>query len=183
MEPVPGDTSLFSTWLETLGSCSVDTAFPPRHYFGQYLELMAIRTQKNANDLGVKITYLTNHEVLNIQDRGDGTVYIQTPHGNYQSDYLILGSGHMPSTNFTDFVGNDGYMHNPLDMHVYKEIDPNASVGIIGSRLTAIDTALKLKQMNHHGKLYMVSRSGLLPTVLGKEVPHYPLKYLTMDAN
>ena len=42
--------------------------------------------------------------------------------------------------------------------------------------------ALKLHSVNHHGTISMFSRSGLLPTVLGKEVPSYTLKYLTMEA-
>ena len=182
MEPMPGDTHLFANWLEAIDPNLVKTEFPPRHYFGKYLELMAMRTQKMAKDLGIKITYLTNHEVITIQNTESGVINLQTTRGNYQSNYLILGSGHMPSTTFADLIGNDCYIHNPWDMDVYKQIDPNASVGIIGSRLTAIDTALKLKKMNHQGKLYMVSRSGLLPAVLGKEVPSYTLKYLTMEA-
>ncbi|MBW5803115.1 hypothetical protein FIV31_07805 [Coxiella endosymbiont of Ornithodoros amblus] len=44
-----------------------------------------------------------------------------------------------------------------------------------------IDVVRKLERQGHEGKIFMFSRSSLLPAVLGKEVTLYPLKHLTLD--
>ena len=41
MEPVEGQNGRFSNWLKSFPSCPQDTPFPPRHYFGKYLEYLA----------------------------------------------------------------------------------------------------------------------------------------------
>lgn len=64
-------------------------------------------------------------------------------------------------------------------MRDYEQIKPDKTVCILGTRLTAVDAALKLKNMNHKGKIIMASRSGLLPTVFGKDISSYTLKHIT----
>lgn len=58
---------------------------------------------------------------------------------------------------------------------------PNASIGIIGSSLTAFDTVLALIDHGHSGPIYLMSRTGVLPSVLAREVPNLELKYFTRD--
>lgn len=62
----------------------------------------------------------------------------------------------------------------------FLEIQTNESVGILGTRLTAIDVAVKLINQNHGGPITMISHNGLLPTVLSKKIPPYQLQYLKL---
>ncbi|MCX7119127.1 MAG: FAD/NAD(P)-binding protein [Legionellales bacterium] len=180
MEPIFGETNKFSQWLN-IKNPSMSTSFPSRYYFGEYLEAMANDAQIEAEINGLTITYLTDTEVFDIQENHTGIYQIVTSQSYYLADYTILCSGHMPSTQYNEFNDHPNFIHNPWDMHGYDKINPNKTIGIIGTRLTAIDVALKLRQMNHKGKMVMSSRSGLLPTVLGKEIPSYSLKYLNLE--
>jgi uncharacterized NAD(P)/FAD-binding protein YdhS len=58
-----------------------------------------------------------------------------------------------------------------------KCIGSRSAVGIIGSRLTAIDLALELRSLGHTGPIIMASRSGALPSVKGP-VHDHTLKFV-----
>ncbi|KTC87683.1 FAD/NAD(P)-binding protein [Legionella drozanskii] len=180
MEPVSGESNQFVQWLIE-HDLNDESQFPSRYLFGQYLEYRAIRAQIEAESQGLTIQYLINHEVLDVKATDEGTFQVISSREDYDVHYVVLSPGHMPSTAFAELNGQKGYVHNPIESQYFKVIDQDEPVTIIGSRLTAIDVALKLKRMNHRGKLTMMSRSGLLPTVLGKTIPPYSLKYMTLE--
>lgn len=182
MDPMPGETNNFAQWHAEAFDDANQTSFPPRHHFGAFLESMAIRTQHEGKLKGLKISYLTENKVFDIQEGAKGIFKIKAAHGDYVVNYVILSTGHMPTTSYIEFVGHKGYIHDPWNMHDYEQIKPNETVSILGTRLTAIDAALKLKHMNHKGTIIMASRSGLLPTVLGNKIPSYRLKHITLKA-
>lgn len=180
MEPIYGETGKFTRWLTNIENCDHNTNYPPRYLFGKYLEELATQTQLNGFAHGIKINYYTNNEIIDIQKINNDQYQIYTTNTLYMANYVIYSIGHMSSSTYTHFIGNDGYIHNPFDLPNYN-INNNEPITIIGTRLTAIDIALKLKRNNHQEKIYMVSRSGLLPTVLSKKIPKYDLKYLSFD--
>jgi uncharacterized NAD(P)/FAD-binding protein YdhS len=180
MEPLSGEKDYFVQWLKQQG-LDTESTFPPRYLFGEYLEHRAIIAQLEAEHEGLSIQYLVNNEVSSIKQLDQTAFQIHAVQGSYTVDYVILGTGHMPSTLYREWIGHPKYIHNPLVSGIFKDIDPDESITLIGSRLTAIDAALKLKRMGHRGRLTMVSRSGLLPTVLSKAIGSYSLKYLTLD--
>lgn len=179
MEPVTGESAYFVQWLKEQG-LDTPTSFPARYLFGQYLEHRAVQAQLEAEPCDLTINYLVNNEVLDVETKGLG-FQIKTTQDQYLVDFLVLSPGHMPSQNYQEWIGKDGYIHNPLSPDAFTAIDPNQSIILIGSRLTAIDAVLKLKRLGHRGKLTMASRSGLLPTVLGTTIRPYTLKYLTSE--
>lgn len=180
MEPVYGNKGKFAKWSKEYTDCPQNTSFPPRYYFGLYLKFLAEKLEKESQYNLVKIKYYTNSEVLDLkEDKEILTVY--TSKENYQINYAIFCTGHMPSSTYTQLIGTPGYIHDPWKEGVYENIDKSKPIVIIGTRLTAIDVAMKLSSCEHQGKIIMVSRSGLLPTVLSKEIPPYPLKYLTLE--
>ncbi len=181
MEPIAGQTGIFAEWLKNNSNCPLDTDFPPRFYFGQYLNFLA-ENLREKNDLsGIRIKYYTKCEVSDIQKKTESDYLIKTSQGNYRSQYVILCTGHMPTSTYRNLIGTPGYQHNPWDSKSYNDIKSHDHVGIIGTRLTAIDTALKLFSNGHQGPVTMISRTGLLPTVLSPTVPPYYLKYLTLS--
>lgn len=181
MEPVFGQKDLFSKWLKTLPEYPKDTEFPPRYYFGLYLKHLANEIQQEAESLGIKINYLTNNEVISIQKDAHGQFVLESEQGSHIFDYTVLCTGHMPSSAYSKLIGKKGYEHNPWFQKAYDTLDPNDNISVIGTRLTAIDVACKLFGHQHKGKISLYSRNGLLPAVLSKEIPEYPLKYLTLN--
>ncbi len=99
-----------------------------------------------------------------------------------KADYVILCTGHMPSNTYREYIGKPGYSHNPWNNDSFLETQPNESVGILSTRLTAIDVAVKLINQNHRGPITMISPNGLLPMVLAKKVLPYQMQYLKLDS-
>jgi uncharacterized NAD(P)/FAD-binding protein YdhS len=180
MEPVQGQNGRFSDWLKSYSDCPQDTHFPPRHYFGKYLEYLANDVAQRSVGGKIKIKYHTACEVLDLIKQND-QFEVLTTKGNYIGDYIVLCTGHMPSVAYRHLIGNEGYVHHPWKEGIFERIPPDEDIAIIGTRLSAIDIALKLSSLERQGKVSMVSRSGLLPAVLGKSIPPYPLKYLTLE--
>ncbi|MCE3238870.1 MAG: hypothetical protein K0R24_1851, partial [Gammaproteobacteria bacterium] len=179
MEPVYGTMGSFTAWLKSKPEAPQDTAFPPRHYFGKYLQFLAEKMKVTTSDVGITIHYHTNCEVLDVEDQAD-EIRIVTSQGDRVGDYLVFCTGHMPSSNYKHFIGKKGYFHNPWEEKLYEQLSPDSDIVVIGTRLTAIDVVRKLFTSGHRGKVTMVSRSGVLPTVLSKEIPPYTLKHLTL---
>jgi uncharacterized NAD(P)/FAD-binding protein YdhS len=179
MEPVYGMTGSFTAWLKTRPDAPQDTAFPPRHFFGKYLHFLAEKIKTTAVSSGISIQYRTNCEVWNVENQKN-SIKVFTSQGDEIGDYLVFCTGHMPSSAYKHFIGKKGYFHNPWEDKLYEKFDVDSDIIIIGSRLTAIDTVRKLFASGHRGKITMVSRSGILPTVLSKEIPPYTLKHLTL---
>ncbi|MES2142382.1 MAG: AMP-binding protein [Pseudomonadota bacterium] len=179
MEAIPGKTGEFSAWLKT--NYLDDTLFPPRYTFGQYLEYLSKKIQEEAGNYDISVKYLTRTTVLNISQLDDRFL-IQSSKGERKADYVVLCTGHMPSEICHEYIGKPGYWHSPWDNEAFSSLGCNETVGIIGTRLTAIDIAVRLLNQKHRGQIIMASRSGLLPTVLAKKIPPYPLQYLKLDS-
>lgn len=183
MEPIMGKTGVFSQWLKDIPGCPQDTSFPPRHYFGQYLQFLANQLQGQNDSSGALIKYYTRCEVSDIRRVQTDTqtgYQIKTSLGDYDSQYVILCTGHMPTSTYCHLIGAAGYRHNPWEKAAFTEINLMDHVGIIGTGLTAIDLARKLISQGHQGQITMISRRGLLPAVLPHTVPPYTLKHLTL---
>lgn len=180
MEPIFGTKGRFTEWLKSRADAPQDTNFPPRQFFGEYLAFLAERVQRDAANLGISIQYKTNCMVTDVDMLGN-SVKVFTEQSNLIGDYLILCTGTMPSSSYSHLIGKVGYFHSPYAEKCYEKIDINSDIAVIGTRLTAIDTVLKLLTTGHRGKITMVSRSGLLPAVASKDIPDYRLKHLTSD--
>lgn len=181
MNPVFGKSGEFSNWFKTQYP-NLKTAFPPRYIFGEYLQQLANQLKIEASNYDIKINYFTNTPILNISRVKNGKFSIQSQTGKWETDYTVFATGAMPSDAFRGLIGIPGYWHNPSDDNFFSNLKGNEAIGIIGTRLSAIDIAVRLLDQGHQGQIIMTSRTGLLPTVLATEFPAYPLKYLQLDA-
>ena len=174
---MPGEYHHFSTWLT-----DSEAPFPPRYYFGRYVQDRLLTKQKNSTAQEPTIITRTEHHVIDIQSITDEHYQIYTRHKQkdivYTANFVILATGHLPSTLLSHLQHHPNYQANPWDMQAYQAINPNHHVAIIGSHLTAIDVALKLENQNHQGKISMFSRSGLLSAVRGPLLSH-EIQHLT----
>ncbi|MFT3741761.1 MAG: FAD/NAD(P)-binding protein [Gammaproteobacteria bacterium] len=181
MESPAQECISFTQWLQQSIHRQNITDFPPRYYFGEYLKDIAHKLRQEEETNGVLIKYHTQCEVTDIQHAAEDRYLIVTSKGQYHCDYAILCTGHLPTSTYRHFIGQKGYFHDPWDREIYQPIARDEDVVIIGTRLTAIDCVLKLVSQEHQGNISLVSRSGLLPAVLAKEIPSYTLRHLTIE--
>jgi len=93
--------------------------------------------------------------------------------------FALSGPASVESEVCMDLRGMDNYFPSPWP---HPEVPAQASVAIIGTGLTAVDAVKQLYARGHKGKVVMVSRRGLLPTVKGAAVdPFRPLKVATPE--
>lgn len=171
----------FSEWLK-MYSPAVSSDFPPRKYFGFYLAYLATELEKKSKQQRVQIKYITNTNIENIEQK-DNSLYVITSHNREKWDVncVMLCTGHLPNEKYKSLERYPNYRHSQWKEGGFDNIGSLDTVGVIGSRLSAIDAVMKLKESNHKGKIILFSRSGLLPAVLPKNVLPYTLKYLTLD--
>ncbi|HLB56459.1 MAG TPA: FAD/NAD(P)-binding protein [Coxiellaceae bacterium] len=95
--------------------------------------------------------------------------------------HVILAIGGFLKNNFQHLHHADNYFNNPWpNKNNLKKILSCKTVGIIGTKLSALDTAGILRSHHYSGKIVMASRSGFLPSV--KNVHHvYNPILLTTD--
>jgi hypothetical protein len=134
-------------------------------------------------DTHCELKVYREHEVLNIEPLADKHYRIHAQHQNqvviYKSNYIILATGHLPNPKYAHLQQN-GCQITPWDLPSYHKIPDHFHVGIVGTRLTAIDAILKLKQLQHQGTISLFSRSGLLSAVRGEhQIPK--MNYLIPD--
>lgn len=183
MEPIHGRRGDFTSWTLANPDVPKNTKFPPRRFFGDYLESVALETQRSSESFGLKINFRTGVEVTAIRQEPNGGFMVDiggVP--TLQADYICLCTGHAAPKRFQRLEGHKNYSPNPWAPDAYNSIDQMATVGVLGTRLTAIDVARRLIAGGHKGKIMMVSRSGLLPTVLPATVSPFQFKHLTLSA-
>ena len=167
MALTPGEYHHFSAWLTERYPAEGST-FPPRHYFGEYAQ-ERLRTINTSPEL--EIIPRSEHAVFDVLAVDNNHYQIHAWHKKkkvtYDVNYVIVATGHLPSDLFAHLHTLRQCQSNPWDMSRYQNIPTHHHVGIIGTRLTAIDVALKLNQQRHQGKISMISRHGLLSAVRG----------------
>ncbi|WP_342666477.1 FAD/NAD(P)-binding protein [Legionella massiliensis] len=169
----------FSQWLHDRQESS---DFPPRYYFGHYIQERFATAENNAKK--VTITSLREHQVKAILPRARHQYQIlawyQSQEVSYKAHFVVLASGHLPATLFADYQALTNFQPNPWNLNAYNNLSSHSHVAIIGSHLSAIDVALKLSSQNHQGRISMVSRNGLLSAVRSQQHKHQ-MQFLTSD--
>ena len=143
-------------------------AYLPRPVVGEYLSGLLARAQRHAAARGLRLD-LVQDEVVDIARPAepDGSYSLRTRAGDdFAAEYLYLALGHLEPARTEVYQSADGYYHNAYPIRrIVEEIPKQARVGVLGTRLTAIDVALGLVGGGHTGAIHCVSRRGLLPSV------------------
>ena len=156
-------------WQPLLGERTLDTqAYVPRPVVGRYLaDLLAHARQKAA---GRRLMLdMIAEEVVDIAPpatpQQNYSVYTDSG-AHFEAHYIYLALGHLDRVRSEEYQFRDRYYHSPYPVaRLIEEIPRSAAVGIIGTRLSAIDVALGLADAGHKGEIVCVSRNGRLPAV------------------
>lgn len=163
--------------LEKYGIRELDAgAFLPRPLFGEYLINVWRKLCLRAKGLGVRI------------DRVQARVYgigllaenesacLETSAGEFRAKRIVLCNGNLPTVSYAELQGCKAYFNSPYPVaDLVRRVGRDASVGIIGSSLSAIDAIVALKESGHAGPMLAVSRSGRLPAVRGTVASPAPI--------
>ncbi|MGE1154075.1 FAD/NAD(P)-binding protein [Pseudomonas kitaguniensis] len=190
ISPFPDQPGHFYKWLSTNRSIWEDDfsdvdvfpeAFLPRSLFGLYLVHMLQYLVKRAVELGCQLIPVQD-EAVSLGFAHDGRVVVSTK-GNlsFPSDHVVLSCGNACSLDYQHLANADGFFSSPYPIkRTCRLIQKQASVAIVGSRLSAIDTVIGLTVNGHVGPITLHSRTGALPCVRGTQERYRP-KILTPE--
>lgn len=156
--------------LRAYGVSRIDPAdFLPRPLFGAYLREVWRDLSAKAGRLGVEIHHI-QEAVESISSPADGEVALQTPSGEYLAARAVLCNGNLPSITFPHLLDGATYFNSPYPVRTLVERIPReASVGVLGTSLSAIDAIVALKEKGHKGLITATSRNGRLPSVRSEQ--------------
>lgn len=185
MSAFPELPSHFVDWLRTRSEfadvplAELRDQFMPRRVFGDYLQdLLFWHTQPLGGPAAVHIE-VVHDEAVDISPADWGASVILKSGGTVQAARVLLATGNLaprdilPPGSPTD---HPAYFGNPWQGWLEKLPAANENVLLIGTGLTMIDAFLTLRSLDWKGKIYAVSRSGLLPIshFKGSDYPSFP---------
>jgi uncharacterized NAD(P)/FAD-binding protein YdhS len=158
----------FIDWLVGQSPGVVDgTDYTARTRMGGYLASVLQASMARLRQLGIAFE-IVHDEVGDMQVRGNEYLLFSTTQ-TYTADRVVLAPGHLKKRERVG--GGKRYIANPYHaLHTVRAIPPNAHVGIVGSKLTAVDMALLLREQGVR-RISMFSGSGRLPLVRGNPLP------------
>jgi uncharacterized NAD(P)/FAD-binding protein YdhS len=157
-------------WSQRYGSISFDEhTYMPRPVFGMYLQHCLDDLVKQAAVLHVEVVQI-NAEVTDARRSRHGYI-LNAGHGLVLStDYVFLCCGTLPAKMPAYLRGADRVLPTPYPITALeRKIPKDASVGVLGGRLSCIDTVIGLIERGHTGKVTIHSRSGYFPSVRGTQ--------------
>ena len=163
----------------------------PRALMGEYLKARFRDAVDTARNLGTKVAVHTDCEVRNIAGDERAVNIHEQDHGRgaalrFTADQVLLATGHWPRSG-----SGRGYFATPWPAHrLLEEIPKGSDVAVIGSSLTAIETALTLtsdgkftrcksgelifRPSPDTRRVTMLSRHGILPSVRARTIDYRP---------
>jgi uncharacterized NAD(P)/FAD-binding protein YdhS len=149
-----------------------EDTYVPRAVVGLYLTDLFSEAKKHASERGIQLD-LVPEEVLDLDPINGGYILQTSGSKSWKCKYVYLALGHLESKTQKTYQEHERYYHNPYPINqLIHEIPKNASVGVIGTRLSAIDVALGLTASEHVGPITCISRGGRLPAVRAEYGTH-----------
>jgi len=125
--------------------------------------------------MSVKVSII-NEEVVDLDFSSQ--VATSASGNKFQANYFMLFIGDESAKVFPHLEGKPGFYPSFIEFRdrVLEEVPLDASVLIIGTRLSSLDCVAALRERKHKGKMVMASRSGLLPGT-NRELVMQPLQH------
>jgi|GEM_PF-6574260 len=162
-----------------------EDTFVPRKLAGLYLSDAANQAKNLANKYNIQYQVVEDEVVNIIETPAPLKTALLTKHKplRYSADHIILCTGNCAPESYVALKKHPNYFHtiHSDEEKIKESIKSISSVLVIGTRLSAIDAALMLKDQNYHGHITMASRNGRLPSVKN-EFKIYNLKHLTTES-
>jgi uncharacterized NAD(P)/FAD-binding protein YdhS len=181
----------FVDWLRTRpGFDTVPVAdlreqFVPRAVYGEYLKDLLRTHAAVAEDRKVSI-HCVETEARDVVP-GDERVAVMGPGCRVEADKVVLATGHLPPAEPEGIdLDHPRCIRDPWQGWEDRLPEPGEPILLLGTGLTALDIISTLDAMGWQGKVYAISRNGLLPWphFKGADYPEFQgehLQGLTLD--
>ena len=97
----------------------------------------------------------------------NGRAEVMVNGNSVASDKVVLALGNFPPRNLsirnTAFYDSPRYFRNPWYDEIFSSLSSDDSVFLIGTGQTTTDVLMRLHARKHKGKIFTISRRGLLP--------------------
>ena len=170
----------FVEWLRTRSEYRTEPVerlrerFVPRRVYGDYLHSLLFAQTAAAAEKGIQIETIA----AQVTDVGPafGGASVALSNGQFINAHrVVLATGNQPPANLK-LDGLDPahprYFQNPWQDWENKLPDRRENVILIGTGLTTVDVFLSLMDLDWKGRIFAVSRNGLLPLSHFKGVEH-----------
>lgn len=159
----------FYNWLIKSGYNYTKSDFVPRMIFGKYVQYYYNQYVEN-KPINIKVNTIFD-EVTNITKSNDSYNVVLSQgkpflsNRDFNTDMVVLAFGHLSISEIDSLKYKDikNYLRTPWLNNIYDRIGKNDNVFLIGSGLTTDDIILSLKQREHKGKIWSISRKGHQP--------------------
>lgn len=170
----------FEKWLHSRGErlgahpdytdSRTGVPYVSRAVYGDYLEQAARTALALLADRGCRIE-LVRETVVSLEDMPP-VQRLRTSGGReFEADHTVLCVGGGRPADPYRLRGTPHFLPDPYPAVCrLADIAPDAEVAVIGSGLTAVDVVLTLSRWGHRGRISLLSRRGILPTVRQRPV-------------
>ncbi|TKC92426.1 hypothetical protein FAZ69_01745 [Trinickia terrae] len=184
-----GDFSTFTSWmrwkahhedgLHELTKRDLSATYVPRALFGRYLRDFFQETATVAQRKGLAID-IVPHEVRKI--KRDTRYQLIAGSDSYEADIVVLAIGNISQRDIYRLSGHACYVPHPYPLApLLARLGNSKRICILGAGLTAVDVAISLYNTNRDVEIHMMSPTGTLPYVKGRQAPHRPLRFITQE--
>lgn len=162
MSAFADDPAHFVNWLQTnpelhsylMPHQPIAEQFVPRMLYGKYLQHLLGQTKAN----------IQHQEVVDLLSTQDHYTLVLKNGQRQDVDKIVFALGNNAPASFPFPISGDiERIDNPWDYSAPLHIDKQAPVLIVGTGLSMIDAVLTLHHHEHQGKIYVLSRHGLIP--------------------
>jgi uncharacterized NAD(P)/FAD-binding protein YdhS len=163
MSAFPDRPRHFLDWLTRRMPMVNEQSFVARQTYGAYLEeILEAAAGENSQRLD-----LLRAEVVDLVREGDCYALVLDDQTRLRVDNVVLALGNAaptPPRGLDESLIETGvYQANPWSDAALDRLPAQATVGIIGTGLTMIDTTISLLDAGHRGPIVALSRRGYLP--------------------
>jgi uncharacterized NAD(P)/FAD-binding protein YdhS len=159
-----GDDQEFLRWTKRVGLECGGNDHLPRKLYRDYLDDGRKAAIERCRAAGISV-HAEHAEVVRMRLSPDQDVLLTTDRKvTHRSSVMILCTGHNAPEDHYGLAANRNYVRDPYTGFRFPDRD-GVEVGILGSGLTAVDSATALASTHSLVKMTCFSRSGLFPTV------------------
>lgn len=137
--------------------------FIPRLVYRLYLQSVLKEAEAIARS-DVQLEHMVD-EVMAIKPQHQGAV-LTLRNRQIVADLVVLAIGNTAAAAST-FADNFPDLRDAWSIDALTDLEPDAPVLLVGTGLTMVDAVLSLRERQHRGQIYAVSRRGLLPRAHG----------------
>lgn len=145
----------------------------PRRYFGEYLREVFDRSVKEAGLRNITVEFHREEITDVLHSDKKFKLRLHDQRDRYY-DFLFVTTGNDINIDCYNLKEAPGFFHSPFPLSQFQSLikRKDVDIGVIGTRLCAVDVANYLVQCNGSLKVDLLSRSGKLPRTARPMDPH-----------